>query len=149
MTRLGAWITVGGLLAALPGSAVQAAEYASIAAPTEARPAPIPEAAPAFVWLAGTPVEVIQRRDGWAQVRDKDGGGLFWVPETAISPARTVITRHHDVALRSAPQDDAAIIATLPAETILPLLDARAPGWLEVSVGQRRGFIRKRDAWGW
>ncbi|GAB6080075.1 SH3 domain-containing protein [Hydrogenophilus thermoluteolus] len=128
-----------------------AADYRSVREPVPVRKAPQEQAPIAFYYGPGTPVELIQERNGWAQVRDKDGGGLFWVPANALTTQRTVITRHAETEVRSAPDKSAALLSVLPANAVLRLNTAQRtpPGWVAVETAQGTGYVAKRDVWGW
>lgn len=128
-----------------------AADYRSVRDPVPVRQTPQEQAPIAFYYGPGTPVELIQERNGWAQVRDKDGGGLFWVPAHALSTERTVITRHPETEVRSAPDKSAALLAVLPANAVLRLRPTQQtqPGWVAVETAQGTGYVAKRDVWGW
>ncbi|MCX7946162.1 MAG: SH3 domain-containing protein [Hydrogenophilus sp.] len=128
--------------------ATLSADFLSVVRATPVYEAPDPTSPIRFYLAAGTPVELIQTRDGWAQIRDKEGGGLFWLPDHLLSTTRTVITVD-ETDLRSAPSDDASILMTLPANAIFPLERADIPGWVEVTTPQGRGYIRKNHLWGW
>lgn len=126
-----------------------AADYRSIREAAPARLSPDESATPLFYYGAGTPVELIQELNGWAQVRDKEGGGLFWLPAQNLSSNRTVITLHDETEVRSAPNPNSALLVILPANAILSVRDTSLPGWVEVVTAKGNGFVAKRDVWGW
>ncbi|WP_217125493.1 SH3 domain-containing protein [Hydrogenophilus thiooxidans] len=132
-------------------SSAYAADYRSVRDPVPARTVPEEQAPIAFYYGPGTPVELIQVRNGWAQVRDKDGGGLFWIPADALTTQRTVITRHGETEVRSAPDQSAALLSVLPANAVLRLDTTQhtPPGWVAVETAQGTGYVAKTDVWGW
>ena len=126
-----------------------AADFRALGYAAPARVAPNETAPVAFYYGKGTPVEVIQEIDGWAQVRDKEGEGLYWVPRAALSTQRTIITVHPETEVRSAPDPQAALVMVLPENAVVPLTSTVPPGWVEVVTPNGPGFIAKRDVWGW
>ncbi len=136
-------------LSALWSTWALAADFRALGYATAARVVPNETAAVAFYYGKGTPVEVIQELDGWAQVRDREGEGLYWVPRAALSTQRTVITVHAETEVRSAPDSQAALVMVLPENAVVPLTSSAHPGWVEVLTPNGPGFIAKRDVWGW
>ena len=92
------------------------------------------------------PLEVIGEYGHWRQIRDRDGA-TGWVHYALLSGSRTVIVERDLAALRSRPEDDAAVNAHLEAGVIGRLGECSID-WCRISVDGYRGWMRKAALWG-
>lgn len=82
---------LGGVSPAAPAATATAATAASSAThlvPASGLPSygePDPTLTPAYAFQPGTPVEVVERRGDWAQIRSADGA-VGWVNGTVLEP---------------------------------------------------------------
>lgn len=67
-----------------------AVEYRSVDTPTILYDAPSQKGSKLFVIRRGTPVEMVVVLEGWAKVRDADGG-LAWIESKYLGKKRTLI----------------------------------------------------------
>jgi len=101
---------------------------------------------PFFRLLPGTPVEWIQNRGEWAQIRDAEGG-LYWVPAANLDDLRTVIVIVDRAEIRSAPDPAAAIVCEVERNVVLALLGT-SDGWAEVAAGRCEASSLASAVWG-
>lgn len=97
----------------------------------------------------GLPVRVIAETDDWRRIEDPDGS-VCWLHKRTLDGRRTAITRPPPAgfaALRARPQTEARILANLTDGVIGEITDT-APGWRELQVGARTGWIAAGDLWG-
>ena len=86
----------------------------------------------------GLPVEILGTQDSWKQVRTSDGTE-GWIRGNALSDARGVLVINPALALRQAPQAEAAIVARLEPGVIARV--SRCDGvWCELTTHGYRGW---------
>lgn len=144
-SRAFAWLAAALVFVAPVPTHAEGATYRHVTALTPAYLAP-GEPVPVFSLLPGTPVEWIQNRGEWAQIRDAEGG-LYWVPAANLDDLRTVIVIVNRAEIRSAPDPAAAIVCEVERNVVLALLGT-SDGWAEVAAGPLRGFIPRSAVWG-
>lgn len=104
---------------------------------------------------AGLPVEILREFEGWRQIRDADGS-TGWVAGTMLSGRRTALIAPWSVKpgqpppqipLSESENASSAAVAALEAGVIVNLHGCDAD-WCEVTAGDYRGFIPKKQLWG-
>lgn len=100
-----------------------------------------------MIWRA-TPVEIVVSLEGWAKVRDADGG-LAWIEKKALSDKRTAIVVA-DRAFVMQAADDAAVLAFEAEKGVaLEVVEPARDGWAKVRHSDgAAGFVRAREVWG-
>ncbi|RTL95747.1 hypothetical protein EJV44_11965 [Ancylobacter aquaticus] len=99
----------------------------------------------------GWPVEVVNRYGNWRRIRDNTGD-VGWVHSALLTVRRAAAIRtrdSHNVALRAAPEAEAAIRAYLAAH-VLVRPKSCADGWcaVEVTGHDLDGFVQQARLWG-
>lgn len=149
--RLKVWVAACAAALSLCGAGhALAVEYRVIATNgTIMYDGPSDRARKLFVATANYPVEVIQRDGGWARVRDYSGD-LSWVENKSLSEKRSVIVLPASISVRNKPDDAAQVSFQAQQGVVLDLVDANAPGWLQVRHRDGAvGFVRLREVWGY
>ncbi len=105
---------------------------------------------------AGLPVEVLREFEGWAQVRDSEGG-TGWVLHSLVSGRRTALVVPWEVKdgqplaaqvpLRKGERGEAAVIALVEPGVIANII-ACDRTWCRVAIGDYRGYIEQKKLWG-
>lgn len=97
------------------------------------------------------PVElIVQPLNGWAKVRDAEGG-LFFVEEDKLSSLRTLLVRTENVQLHEGAAASSKVLANIEKQVVL-LLEAPEPenGWLSVkTIDGTTGFVPLHTVWGY
>jgi SH3-like domain-containing protein len=95
-----------------------------------------------------TPVEVVVSLEGWAKVRDVDGG-MAWVERKALSERRTVVVTAASATVRGKPEDTAPSVFEADKSVALELLEPASAGWAKVKHRDGGiGYIRANQVWG-
>jgi SH3-like domain-containing protein len=95
----------------------------------------------------GLPVEVVAESDLWRRVRDAEGAE-GWVHRGLLSGRRTALIRGPQTReLRREPDEKTAPVARAEPGVIGRLHRCRT-GWCQMSVGDRKGWIRQTQIWG-
>ena len=143
------WITTAGLVLAFAHLQAQAADMVSIKGATvNMRSGPGTNTDVLWELERGYPLQVLQRRGSWLQVKDfeNDRG---WVAR-----ALTGRTPHHIVKakvanIRSGPGTGFRIVGKAERYDLMRTRSAK-PGWVHVERGDGlKGWIAKRLLWGW
>lgn len=143
-----ATVVFAALGAAAGPVAAQPIEYRSAGGAAIVRDQPAPEARALFRLHPGTPVEVVVRQDGWARVRDPEGG-LAWVEASALNDRRTVIVTAERAVVRRQPQAGAAPAFEATRHVVLELLQPAEPGWVRVRHAEGfEGYVHTSEVWG-
>mgnify|MGYP000850298301 FL=1 len=134
------------LATALPALAL---DFRSVVVPAAVLyDAPSNKAKKLYLIRAQTPVEVVVRLEGWAKVRDAEGG-LAWIEASQLTERRTVIVTVVGAELRQSPAENAPLSASLAKWVVLDYVGTPAPGW--VAVRHRDGLsgvVRATQVWG-
>lgn len=99
-----------------------------------------------------TPVELVVNLEGWAKVRDAEGG-LAWIEKKDLADTRTVQVTASRAIVRTAPSVDAPTLFEAEHGVALALVEALPDGWLKVqAIGAGAeapvGFVRVLQVWG-
>lgn len=105
---------------------------------------------PVATYAAGAAVTILETQGRWLRV--KIGDSVGWMPRTklvaeaapaaAAPPARALtVTLSTAAPLRQAPDDTAAVIATVAAGATVEVVDGGRPRWLEVRGEAGRGWL--------
>jgi SH3-like domain-containing protein len=95
----------------------------------------------------GLPVEVVAEFEHWRRVRDVEGAE-GWVHKGLLSGRRTALIRGPQTReLRREPDERQPVLAQAEPGVIGRLHRCRG-GWCQMSVGDRKGWIRRNQIWG-
>ena len=143
MRRLPILLVAAGL--ALPALAI---EYRTVDSATVLYDAPSQRGVKLFVIRRDTPVEVVVSLDGWAKVRDADGG-LAWIEKKYLAERRSVIVTAERAEVRQKADDAAPLVFDVEKSVALDYLEAAPGGWIKVKHRDgQSGFVRAKDVWG-
>lgn len=137
------------LFAAVCALPVSAVEMRTVDAPAVLYDAPSQRGVKLFVIKRDTPVEIVVSLEGWAKVRDADGG-LAWMEKKYLADRRTVIVTADRAVVRQ--KADAASPPVFEAEknVALDYVEAAPGGWIEVRHRDgQTGFVRANQIWGY
>ncbi|GAB3358344.1 hypothetical protein GCM10027395_01170 [Giesbergeria sinuosa] len=127
----------------------QAQEFVSVKGHNaNVREQPSTKAATLWELSDGYPLQVIQRKDGWVQVKDFEATlGWIYVPRTSKIPHMVITARVAN--LRAGPSQQHKVVAKLETQEIVKTLK-KSSDWVQVerSNGQK-GWIAGNLAWGW
>ncbi|MBI2306818.1 MAG: hypothetical protein HYU78_05895 [Rhodocyclales bacterium] len=133
------------LLASAPAFAI---DYRSVETATVLYDAPSVKGKPLFVIRRHTPVEPVVSLEGWAKVRDADGG-LAWIEKKHLSEQRTVQVVADRAQVRREASDEAPLAFETDKGVALELLEAGVGGWAKVRHRDgQSGFVRGNQVWG-
>ncbi|MEO8411626.1 MAG: SH3 domain-containing protein [Propionivibrio sp.] len=136
-----------GLALALPASAI---EYRTVDAATILYDAPSQRGRKLFVIRKETPVEVVVSLEGWAKVRDAEGGGLAWIEKKYLADRRTLIVTADRAEVRERPDDAAPIAFEAEKNVALEYLDTAPGDWAKVRHRDgQAGFVHGNQVWGY
>jgi len=131
---------------ALPASAI---EFRTVDAPTVLYDAPSQRGVRLFVIRSETPVEVVVSLEGWAKVRDADGG-LTWIEKKYLADKRTVIVTADRAVVRQKPDEGSSPVFEAEKNVALDYLEAAPGGWIQVRHRDgQSGFVRANQIWGY
>ncbi len=97
------------------------------------------------------PLEVIVKpANGWAKVRDPDGG-LYFIQADKLSDERTVLVNVDNVQLHESPSANTKVIARVEKQVVLMLNSTQlVNGWLSVRTTEgKTGFVPLATVWGY
>ena len=108
-----------------------------------------------IIWKldAGFPVEVVNRRGEWLQVRDFEGS-TGWVHRKTTEKTQVAIVKANkgtdqQINVRKEPDIKAEVVARAGYGVVFRILDKR-DGWVKVEHGQGVvGWVDGRLLWGW
>lgn len=131
---------------ALPASAI---EFRTVDAPTVLYDAPSQRGVRLFVIRSETPVEVVVSLEGWAKVRDADGG-LTWIEKKYLADKRTVIVTADRAVVRQKADEGSPPVFEAEKNVALDYLEAAPGGWIKVRHRDgQSGFVRANQIWGY
>ncbi len=125
-----------------------AVEYRSVDTPTILYDAPSQKGSKLFVIRRGTPVEMVVVLEGWAKVRDADGG-LAWIESKYLGKKRTLIVTAARAQVRQSADEASSLVFEAEKNVAFYLLDSVSGGWLKVRHRDgQTGFVRANQVWG-
>ena len=134
--------------AALLPVAASAIEYRSVESATVLYDAPSLRGAKLYVIKRDTPVEIVVSVEGWAKVRDAEGG-LAWIEKKYLSDRRTVIVRADRAEIRQQAEEGAPLVFEADRNVALDYLETAPGGWIKVRHADgASGFVRASQVWG-
>ncbi|MCA0977436.1 hypothetical protein LCM19_03565 [Qipengyuania flava] len=95
----------------------------------------------------GLPVKVIRVMDGWRLIEDPDGT-RGWVASRLLSPDLGVIVVGKGNATIHEDADASSKIKWRLEPGVVGALKDCASGWCEITIGNRRGWVRANRLWG-
>lgn len=129
----------------VPAAAV---EYRTVDAAAVLYDTPSQRGGKLFVIRRDTPVEVVVSLDGWAKVRDAEGG-LAWVEKKFLSNRRTVIVKTDRAEILSTAEEGSPLVFEAARNVSLDYLEAAPGGWIKVRHRDgQSGFVRADKIWG-
>ena len=143
MKRLLTLMLCAGL--ALPAWAV---EYRTVDAATVLYDAPSQRGSKLFVIKRDTPVELVVSLEGWAKVRDAEGG-LAWIEKKFLVERRMVIVSVSRAEIRQKADESAPLVFEAEKNVALDYLETAPGGWVKVHHRDgATGFVRANQIWG-
>jgi len=126
-----------------------AADFRSVGSPSVVLyDAPSAKGIKRFIAPRGMPVEIVARYGDWVKVRDVDGE-LAWTESKGLSARRNVVVKAPFARVRTAADDNAAILMTADKGVLLELVDPQANEWIRVRHQDGiAGFVRAAEVWG-
>jgi SH3-like domain-containing protein len=130
---------------ALPAVAV---EYRAVEEVAVLYDAPSQKGVKLFIIKRGTPVEVVVSLEGWAKVRDADGG-LAWIEKKSLSDRRSLIVSAARAEVRQSADAVAQLVFEAEKGVLLDYLETAVGGWIKVRHRDGpSGFVRANQVWG-
>lgn len=143
MKRLLLLLVAAGL--ALP---VLAIEYRTVDVATVLYDAPSVRGSKLFVIKRETPVEVVVSLEGWAKVRDADGG-LAWIEKRFLAERRSVIVTADHAEVRQGADEGSPLAFDAEKNVALEYLESVPGGWIKVRHRDgQSGYVRAKEVWG-
>lgn len=143
MKRFLLFVLAAGL--SLPAWAI---EYRTVDAATVLYDAPSQRGSKLFVVRRDTPVEIVVNLEGWAKVRDAEGG-LAWIEKKFLTNRRTVIVRADRAEILKKAEDGAPLSFEAERNVSLEYLETSPGGWVKVRHRDgQEGFVRAGQVWG-
>jgi len=125
-----------------------AIEYRTVDAVTVLYDAPSQRGSKLYVIRKETPVEVIVSLEGWAKVRDSEGG-LAWIEKKFLADRRTLIVTADRADIRQKADENAALAFAAEKNVALEYVDAGPGGWVKVRHRDgQSGYVRANQVWG-
>jgi SH3-like domain-containing protein len=125
-----------------------AVEYRTVDAATVLYDAPSQRGSKLFVIKRDTPVELVVSLEGWAKVRDAEGG-LAWIEKKFLVEKRMVIVNVSRAEIRQKADENAPLVFEAEKNVALDYLETAAGGWVKVHHRDgSTGFVRANQIWG-
>jgi SH3-like domain-containing protein len=125
-----------------------AIEYRTVDAATVLYDAPSQRGSKLFVIKRDTPVEVVVGLEGWAKVRDAEGG-LAWIEKKFLAERRSVIVIADRAEVRQKADEGAPLVFEAEKNVALDYLETVPGGWVKVRHRDgSSGFVRANQIWG-
>ena len=126
-----------------------AADFRSVGSPSVVLyDAPSVKGIKRYIAPRGMPVEIVARYGDWVKVRDVEGE-LAWTESKGLSARRNVVVKAPFARVRTAADDNAAILMTADKGVLLELVDPQANEWVRVRHQDGiAGFVRAAEVWG-
>lgn len=138
------------MLSAIAGMSLPAAaiEYRTVESVAVLYDAPSQRGAKLFVVRRDTPVEIVVSLEGWAKVRDAEGG-LAWIEKKHLAARRTVIVRAERAEVLKKAEDGAPLAFEAERNVSLEYMEIIPGGWVKVRHRDgQEGFVRAGQVWG-
>ena len=124
------------------------AEYRTVNAATVLYDAPSQKGGRLFVIRRDTPVEVVVNLEGWAKVRDAEGG-LAWIERKYLAERRSLIVTAARAEVRQSAEESAALVFEAEKNVALDYLETLPGGWVKVRHrDSQSGYVRANQVWG-
>lgn len=125
-----------------------AIEYRTVDAPAILYDAPSQRGVKLFVIHRDTPVEIVVSLEGWAKVRDAEGG-LAWIEKKYLAARRSVIVKAEQADALKKSEDGAPLAFAAEKNVSLEYLETVPGGWIKVRHRDgQEGFVRAAQVWG-
>ena len=125
-----------------------AIEYRTVDAATVLYDAPSQRGSKLFVIKRDTPVELVVSLEGWAKVRDAEGG-LAWIEKKYLAERRSVIVTGNRAEIRQKADESAPLIFEAEKNVALDYLETAPGGWVKIHHRDgQTGFVRANQIWG-
>lgn len=125
-----------------------AVEYRTVDAATVLYDAPSQRGSKLFVIRRETPVEVVVSLEGWAKVRDAEGG-LAWIEKKYLAERRSVIVTAARAEVRQKAEDGSPLVFEAEKNVALDYLETAPGGWIKVRHHDgQSGYVRANQIWG-
>lgn len=129
----------------LPALAV---EYRTVEVATVLYDAPSQRGVKLFVIKRDTPVEVVVNLEGWAKVRDAEGG-LAWIERKFLAERRSVIVSAELAEIRQKPDEASPLVFDAEKNVALDYVESVPGGWIKVRHRDgESGYVRSNQIWG-
>jgi len=129
----------------LPAAAI---EFRTVGAASVLYDAPSQRGSRLFVIRRDTPVEVVVSLEGWAKVRDAEGG-LAWIEKKFLSEKRSLLVVAERAAVRQRADESSPLVFAAERNVVLEYLDSAPGGWTRVRHRDgESGFVRANQIWG-
>lgn len=134
-----------GFIAALPA---WAGDFFTVEAATVLYDAPSQKGSRLFVVRRDTPVELVVGLEGWAKVRDADGG-LAWIERKYLSERRSLIVTASRAEVRQLADEAAPLVFAAEKGVALDFVETLPGGWVKARHRDgQSGFVRAGEVWG-
>ena len=101
-----------------------------------------------FKLAKGYPLQVMQRRNNWLQVRDFEGD-TGWVAASVTNKDRHHIVKGQNINLRAGPGTNHRVVGSVKYGEVLRTIK-RQGQWVEVRLPNgRTGWVASNLVWGW
>ena len=125
-----------------------AIEYRTVDAAAVLYDAPSQRGSKLFVIKRDTPVELVVSLEGWAKVRDAEGG-LAWIEKKYLAERRSVIVTGSRAEIRQKADESAPLIFEAEKNVALDYLETAPGGWVKIHHRDgQTGFVRANQIWG-
>lgn len=125
-----------------------AIEYRTVDSATVLYDAPSQKGSKLFVIRKDTPVELVVSLEGWAKVRDAEGG-LAWIEKKYLAERRSVIVTAARATIRQKAEESAPLVFEAEKNVALDYVESAPGGWVKVRHRDgATGFVRANQIWG-
>ena len=125
-----------------------AIEYRTVDNATVLFDAPSQKGSKLFVIRKDTPVELVVSLEGWAKVRDAEGG-LAWIEKKYLAERRSVIVTAARATIRQKAEESAPLVFEAEKNVALDYVESAPGGWVKVRHRDgATGFVRANQIWG-
>lgn len=125
-----------------------AIEYRTVDSATVLYDAPSQKGSKLFVIRKDTPVELVVSLEGWAKVRDAEGG-LAWIEKKYLAERRSVIVTAARATIRQKADESAPLVFEAEKNVALDYVESAPGGWVKVRHRDgATGFVRANQIWG-
>ena len=143
MKRLLSALIAAGL--AIPAVAI---EFRTVDTATVLYDAPSRKGSKLFVIKRGTPVELVVNLEGWAKVRDSEGG-LAWIESEYLAKRHSLVVIVERAQIRQSADEAAPLVFTAVKDVALDYLETAPGGWVKVRHRDgQSGYVRVDQIWG-